>query len=1252
MHLFQIIPSLLAQVEKAAGPEATKVATNIASDTAFKLEDIVFVVWLIIAFALPFALAYWAAQTLRVPESRGKMSFILLTISLGLFTLFNGTMRLGIDLKGGVILIYQVDLEKSQGTAEPVDPDDPNGPADSAVAMNLDLGALCDQLTRRINPSGTQEIVVRPYGEDHVEIIIPDVNDVEIEIIKTKITSMGQLDFLIVANTRDHIDMIETAKRLAESNDPVRMSKKVTIGDAVQGRWVSAGRDTDEKNEISVGNDQHIMPFKIDLSPGQTIRNGDTGEILDIPSFNNSQDDDDHTLELYLHSQDIKDVQVLMAVDEERQVTGSDLSVVSAGMDGQMRPSVNFSMNSQGALKFGSLTNRNKPVGQHTRQLGIVLDEQLLSAPSIQSKISGRGQITGNFTREEVAFIVGILRAGRLPATLMKEPASENTVDAMLGKDTIDKGKFATGVSLVVIIIFISIYYRFAGVVACLALALNLLLIVAVMMIVKQPLTLPGLAGLVLTVGMSVDANVLIFERIREERAKGAAARMAIRNGFSRATTTIVDANLTTLITAFVLYAIGTAQIRGFAVTLILGIVLCMYTAIFCSRLVFDIWEKNRWLKEVKMYQLIGATNIDFVGKQLACAILSVVLIAGGLVAVYQRGSTILDIDFSGGVQVVMQLEEGMDDEDVRKILREKVGTLKHLDGVISEEGSSVDFTLNGYGIDKKDAGTVWKVDASLANEQDLKDILASAFDVASYTVEVGDITETVTVIEQPEEPEDPAFSAFPGTPVENPNVPKEPETTTPETTTPEATTPETTTPETTTPETTTPETTTPEATTPEATTPEATTPEATTPEATTPEATTPEATTPEATTPEATTPEATTPEATTPEATTPESESDPAPRDNSFLNSPRNGYLVAFAQDDVPPAATDTPEETDTPAETDTPEATDTPAATDTPEATDTPAATDTPEATDTPGSTDAIDETSAKKTSVESEAILTFEFPISSETLIALIEQAAEQTEIPIGRVGVVSKDESWQPGSSIALNEWEVVIPLNEEYTKVVLAEFESKLKASPVWLSSSQFGSKVAGDTRTTAAVALFASLIGIVGYIWVRFQKVVFGLAAVVALVHDVLITLGAIAVSAYVANFLGFLLIEEFKISLPIVAAFLTIIGYSLNDTIVVFDRIREVRGRSPELTSDMINVSINQTLSRTVLTSMTTLLVVVILYIGGGSGIHGFAFALVVGVVVGTYSSVFVASPILLWMAKGSADTTNAPKRSENLTV
>ena len=194
-------------------------------------------------------------------------------------------------------------------------------------------------------------------------------------------------------------------------------------------------------------------------------------------------------------------------------------------------------------------------------------------------------------------------------------------------------------------------------------------------------------------------------------------------------------------------------------------------------------------------------------------------------------------------------------------------------------------------------------------------------------------------------------------------------------------------------------------------------------------------------------------------------------------------------------------------------------------------------------------------------------------------------------------------------------------------------KQQLADTPVWPSSSKIGGKVAGDTRKLAIAALLTSLIGIIAYIWIRFQRVVFGLAAVVALVHDVAMTLGAIAISVWLAKPLGFLLIEDFRISLPIVAAFLTIIGYSLNDTIVVFDRIREVRGKSLNLTADMINLSINQTLSRTLLTSMTTLIVVLILYVMGGQGIHGFAFALVIGVMVGTYSSIFIASPTLLWL-------------------
>jgi SecD/SecF fusion protein len=215
------------------------------------------------------------------------------------------------------------------------------------------------------------------------------------------------------------------------------------------------------------------------------------------------------------------------------------------------------------------------------------------------------------------------------------------------------------------------------------------------------------------------------------------------------------------------------------------------------------------------------------------------------------------------------------------------------------------------------------------------------------------------------------------------------------------------------------------------------------------------------------------------------------------------------------------------------------------------------------------------------------------------------------------------------------WNVKIKLPPQQAQPRLKSIQAAVADTPFFPSSNTIGAKVAGSTRMQAIYALVASLLCIVAYIWVRFQKVIFGLAAVVALVHDVLITLGLIALSAFLAPYLGFLLIDPFKIGLPVLAAFLTIIGYSLNDTIIVFDRIREVRGKAPRLTEQMVNDSVNQTLSRTLLTSGTTLLVIVILYIAGGEVIHGFAFSLLVGVVVGTYSSIYIASPVLLWMTR-----------------
>lgn len=227
------------------------------------------------------------------------------------------------------------------------------------------------------------------------------------------------------------------------------------------------------------------------------------------------------------------------------------------------------------------------------------------------------------------------------------------------------------------------------------------------------------------------------------------------------------------------------------------------------------------------------------------------------------------------------------------------------------------------------------------------------------------------------------------------------------------------------------------------------------------------------------------------------------------------------------------------------------------------------------------------------------------------------------------------NWTRTSELGFSEWNVKLPYDEATTASVMERMRETIQTKPVFQSFSKIEGRVAGEMQQKAILGLLLSLLFITIYIWFRFNKVSYGLAAVIALLHDVLITIGILAVSHWLFKPLGFLLIEDFKISLTIVAAILTIIGYSLNDTIVVFDRIREVKGKSPNLTEKMINTSVTQTLSRTLLTSSTTILAILLMYIWGGEGIHGFAFCLLVGIVVGTFSSIFVASPILLWLAK-----------------
>jgi preprotein translocase SecF subunit len=210
------------------------------------------------------------------------------------------------------------------------------------------------------------------------------------------------------------------------------------------------------------------------------------------------------------------------------------------------------------------------------------------------------------------------------------------------------------------------------------------------------------------------------------------------------------------------------------------------------------------------------------------------------------------------------------------------------------------------------------------------------------------------------------------------------------------------------------------------------------------------------------------------------------------------------------------------------------------------------------------------------------------------------------------------------------------------ETALAETKVAFNQRPAPERLETFDSQLAAETRMRALAAVLMSWGAILLYLWFRFGSWTFGLAAVICLIHDLFFTLGAIAICHYVNQIIpGFLFIDDFKIDLPAVAALLTLVGYSVNDTIVVFDRIREVRGKNPDLTPQMINDSVNQTLSRTLLASLTTWLVVIVLYVAGGPGVHLFAFVMVVGVVVGTYSSIYVASPLLLLFGEGVKATS-----------
>jgi len=988
--------SIVDEADDSEDPAVAPPSTEITE--AEKIEEVIeanyqglitLAVFLVLVFG-SFWLGNVIAKQSRLPEHGFKIFIVLLAFFGGFAALVMGWHRLtlGIDLQGGVVLIYDA-KPVARGEAENIDT------ATGGLSMK-GMDELTRAISRRINPGGVREIAITKLGAGQVQIVIPHAEAAEVARIERVVSESGALTFRILAS-----------RAYPQDEEIIRQ------GEAETGREILNASGKVLARWVPIFDSQKSSFTNIDF----VIRGGERGRPLEA----------------------------LVKYDDGVDITGEHLTLVTRGMGSDGSPGVSFNFDAIGSNKFGRLTNANRPdpvQSRLIRHLGIVLNDSLYSAPVIRTTIRDSGIIEFNAGQtdaerqrlnQDINDLIDILHAGALPAELSKEPVGRMLIGATLGADTIQKAQYSLTATAIITIAFMMFYYRLAGCIASFCVITNTVLIVAIMLSLRAAFTLPGLAGLVLTVGMAVDANILIYERIREELAGGASLKMAIRNGYAKALSAIFDSNITTMAVGCILFAVGTEQVKGFAVTLVLGIALNLFTAIFCARVIMDVLVSQRWVTTFKMMQLFQRPNINFLAARHACAAVSITLIVIGLIAVYSRGRGLLDIDFVGGVSVETVFKQTQDIAQVRAKLHAKDSTIAEVENRLN------DLSVQNVQMNIDDEGrqivpdTRFIITTStpqvpgkeilpdtyrLTVQNILKETFGDALEYCSldYTIEssqqVADYDETTVQMKR-----------FPKTNYES--------------------------------------------------------------------------------------------------------------LDSEIKAVIRKAAADQLIEGEFSPPAIDRPS-----------------------------------------GST------------------------------------------------------ENWTPQQPF--DEWTLTFRAPRESLEKVLEAWKTELDGTPNFPTSTTVGGSVARHTRIQGLMAIIASFVFMAIYIAVRFHRWQYGLIAVIGLLHDVLIMLGLLALSAWCTS--SWLQIEEFKIGLPVVAAFLTIIGYSINDTIILFDRIRENLGKSTVLYGSMINTAINQTLSRTVLTSATTFFVSLILYLFGGQGIHAFAFAITVGVFFGTYSTIGICAALLFW--------------------
>jgi len=827
-----------------------------------------------------------------------------------------------------------------------------------------------------------------------------------------------------------------------------------------------------------------------------------------------------------------------------------------ARRDSSGRPAVAFELDPIGGELFGKLTANNID-----KQLCIFVDDVAYSSARIQSRITTSGIITGEFSREKINYLVQTLEAGSLPARLKDTPLSERTIGSSLGHTNLRQAFRAGVLGLIAVMALMIVYYLICGAIANVALCMNLILVLAAMAMLGARFTLAGIAGVILTIGMSVDANVLIFERMREERARGSSLRMVIKNGYDKALSTIIDANITTLLICVIIYYVGSEEIKGFGLTLGWGIVTSLFTALFVTRAIFTLLVKRNWIKDVKMLQLIGVPNIDWYAKRKFFIPMSLILMALGLALLWDRGKKdTLDVEFLGGVsaEVALRPEAAGKYDDVR--IRDalgKVGEQIATDGRQLAEArvTPVPEMLQSFYLDVPDvpfgrlAAMVGEpleslnllqrngVDTS-AGENRL--ILRARENVSAEALQTA-IRQLAGNAE---------FSVVQaGGNIAHANIGAVTESAAPQergrlwdiTTT----------------------------------------------------------------------------------------ETNKTLVQNALVAAfgddldvqPRISYVFQ-GQDNRPYPVTYRRLEENIP---------------------------DLP-----PGAGGDLTDylggvamyfrqmTPAQSVGAITERLRSMRLqpdyqnmPWRNFQVFGVRRATAAEGQPAVGPHG-----EPLYSSMVIAVGDPRISYDEDREAWLQDLAQPELGLAMATLDKEQSlrkitQFKPQIAGQSQDRALLSLLLAWAMIICYMWIRFGRPRYGIAGVVALVHDVCIALAFVGISGWIGGanhpIGNALLISDFKIDMTIVAAFLTIIGYSINDTIVVFDRIRETRGRLGVVTPQIINQSINQTLARTLLTSGTTLIVILAMYIFGGTSIRGFNFCMLIGILTGTYSSIAVASPLLM---------------------